>query len=149
MYQFRIHHSTITKFIPQVLDAIYTVFKDDYLQCQLVKKMGKNYLELHKLPCLPLCVAHSQFLLLQSPCLMFSFHFISCFQLIFYLSLAVRLIYTCSLTMFSTRSQNNVLWIVSVEELKIVCFYMIVSMGVWVIWPRPSHPFHGPRPRPP
>ena len=35
MYQFRIHHSTITKFIPQVLDAIYTVLKDDYLQCPI------------------------------------------------------------------------------------------------------------------
>ena len=33
MYQFRIHHSTITKFIPQVLDAIYTDLKDDYLKC--------------------------------------------------------------------------------------------------------------------
>ena len=33
MYQFRIHHSTITKFIPEVLDTIYTVLKDDYLQC--------------------------------------------------------------------------------------------------------------------
>ena len=33
MSQFRIHHSTINKFIPHVLDAIYTVLKDDYLQC--------------------------------------------------------------------------------------------------------------------
>lgn len=33
MYQFRIHHSTISKFIPQVLDAIYNVLKDDYLKC--------------------------------------------------------------------------------------------------------------------
>ena len=33
MYQFRIHRSIITKFIPQVLDAVYTVLKDDYLKC--------------------------------------------------------------------------------------------------------------------
>ena len=32
MYQFRIRHSTITKFILQVLHAIYIVLKDDYLQ---------------------------------------------------------------------------------------------------------------------
>ena len=32
MYQFRIHHITITNFIAQVLDVIYTVLKDDYLQ---------------------------------------------------------------------------------------------------------------------
>ena len=29
MYQFRINRSIITKFIQQVLDAIYTVLKDD------------------------------------------------------------------------------------------------------------------------
>ena len=34
MYQFKTHHSTITKFIPQVLDTIYTVLKDDYLKCR-------------------------------------------------------------------------------------------------------------------
>ena len=33
MYQFRIHHSTITKVILQVFDAIYTVLQDDYLKC--------------------------------------------------------------------------------------------------------------------
>ena len=33
MYQFRINRSTISKFIPQVLEAIYTVLKDDYLKC--------------------------------------------------------------------------------------------------------------------
>ena len=33
MYQFRIHRSIITKFIPQALDAVYTVLKDDYLKC--------------------------------------------------------------------------------------------------------------------
>ena len=49
---------------------------------------------------------------------MFSFHFISRFQHIFCLSLAVRLIY----------NQNNVLWTVCVEELKIVRFYMIMSI---------------------
>ena len=32
MYQFRINRSTITKFVPQVLEAIYTVLKDDYLK---------------------------------------------------------------------------------------------------------------------
>ena len=35
MYQFRTRHGTITKFIPQVLDAIYTVLKDDYLKCRI------------------------------------------------------------------------------------------------------------------
>ena len=33
VYQFRIHHSTFTKFIPRVLDAMCTVLKDDYLKC--------------------------------------------------------------------------------------------------------------------
>ena len=42
------------------------------------------------------------------------------------LSLVDSLPYTCSRTIFLTRSQNNVLWILCAEELKIVCFAMIV-----------------------
>ena len=61
---------------------------------------------------------------LQSLCFIFSFHF----QHIFCFSLVDRLIYTCSCTMFLTQSQNNLLWILCSEELKIVCFYMIMFM---------------------
>ena len=53
----------------------------------------------------------------------FSFHFLH----FFFLSLAVRLIYTCLRTIFLTQSQNNVLWIVCAEELKIECFHKIKS----------------------
>ena len=46
------------------------------------------------------------------------------FQHILSLSSTSFLIYSCFRTIFLTRSQNNVLWIVCVEQLKIVCFYM-------------------------
>ena len=45
-------------------------------------------------------------------------------QDIFCLSMAVRLINNRSRTIFLTQSQNNVLWIVRAEDLKIVCFFI-------------------------
>ena len=55
-------------------------------------------------------------------CFVFSFHF----QRSFSLSLADSLICTCFRTIFLTRSQRNVLWLVCADELlKIVCFYMM------------------------
>ena len=48
---------------------------------------------------------------------MFSFHFTSCFQHIFYLSLAVGLIYTCSRTFFLTRNQEAVAQTCSVKKV--------------------------------
>ena len=32
MYQFRVHETTISKFIPEVCQAIFEIFKDDYMQ---------------------------------------------------------------------------------------------------------------------
>ena len=62
-----------------------------------------------------------QKLFLQSLYFIFHFHF----QHIFYLLLVGCMIYTYFHTIFLTRSQNNVLWIKCVEEIKMVYFCII------------------------
>ena len=42
MYQFRIHRTTIAKFVPEVCEAIYKQLKDTYLQLPTTRSFEVN-----------------------------------------------------------------------------------------------------------
>ena len=45
MYQYRVSDKTVSKFIPEVADAIFNVLKDEYLKFLNLSKNGLKYRE--------------------------------------------------------------------------------------------------------
>ena len=107
--------------LPHISCAGYTLMDKNVLHISLTKFNKLNWKRILKTNIKYKPDFWSQKLFLQSLCFIFSFRFLH----IFCLSLAERLIFTCSRRGVLTRSQNNVLWIVYAEELKILCFHMI------------------------